>query len=65
MLSIKALFFSMNIIISNFRRNEGESLFQRRGFLDRQIRMEPLVVIDSAKKEAKMAKIIRNIYVYC
>ena len=34
------------------------------GFLDRQIGMEPLV-IDWAKKEAKMARIIRNIHVYC
>ena len=33
-------------------------------FLDRQIGMEPLV-IDWAKEEAKMAKIIRHIYVYC
>ena len=34
------------------------------GFLDRQIGMEPLV-IDWAKKEAKMEKIIWHIYVYC
>ena len=32
--------------------------------LDRQIGMEPLF-IDWAKEEAKMAKIIRHIYVYC
>ena len=32
--------------------------------LDRQIRMEPLV-IDWAKEEAKMARIIRDIHVYC
>ena len=34
------------------------------GFLDRQIGMEPLV-IDWAKEEAKMARILRNIHVYC
>ena len=34
------------------------------GFLDRQIGMEPLV-IDWAKEEAKMAKLIWHIYVYC
>ena len=33
-------------------------------FLDRQIGMEPLV-IDWAKGDAKMAKIVRNIHVYC
>ena len=33
-------------------------------FLDRQTGMEPLV-IDWTKEEAKMAKIIRHIYVYC
>ena len=32
-------------------------------FLDRQIGMEPLI-IDWAKEEAKMAKIIQHIYVY-
>ena len=32
--------------------------------VDRQIGMEPLV-IDLAKEEAKMARIIRNIHVYC
>ena len=32
-------------------------------FLDRQIRMELLV--DWAKEEAKMARIVRNIHVYC
>ena len=32
--------------------------------LDRQIRMEPLVVY-WAKEEAKMAKIVRKIYVNC
>ena len=33
-------------------------------FLDRQIGMEPLV-IDWAKEEAKMARIVRDINVYC
>ena len=33
-------------------------------YLDRQIGMEPLI-INWAKEEAKMAKIIRRIYVYC
>ena len=33
-------------------------------FLDRQIRME-LLVIDWNKEEAEMAKVIRHIYVYC
>ena len=33
-------------------------------FLDRQIGMEPLV-IDWAKEEAKMARIVGNIHVYC
>ena len=33
-------------------------------YLDREIGMGPLV-IDWAKEEAKMAKIIRHIYVYC
>ena len=33
-------------------------------FLDRQIAMEPLVT-DRAKEEAKIARIIRNIHVYC
>ena len=32
-------------------------------FLDMQIGMEPLV-IDWAKEEAKMAKIIQHVYVY-
>ena len=45
--------------------NEGELLFQRRGFLYRRIGMEPLD-IDWAKEKAQMAKIVRNIYVfYC
>ena len=44
--------------------NEREVLFQCGSFSDRQIGMEPLV-IDWAKEEAKMAKIIRHIYVYC
>ena len=35
-------------------------LFHCGGVLDRQIGMEPLV-IDSAKEEAKMAKIIRHL----
>ena len=38
-------------------------LFQCGGFLDRQIGMEPLV-IDWAKEEARMAKIVRKIHVY-
>ena len=37
-------------------------LFQLEGFLDRKIGMEPLV-INWANEEAKMAKIIRHIYV--
>ena len=32
--------------------------------LDRQIGIEPLV-IDWAKEEAKMARIVRDIHVYC
>ena len=47
--------FSINILISNFRNKKEESLFQCGGYLDRQIKMEP-VVIDWAKEEAKMAK---------
>ena len=39
-------------------------LFQCGGFLDRQIGMKSLV-IDWAKEEAKMAKIVRYIHVYC
>ena len=42
------------------RTNEGESLFQCGGFSDRKIGMEPLV-INWAKEEAKMMKIVRNI----
>ena len=41
-----------------------EELFQCGGFLDMQIRMEPLV-IGWAKEEPKMGQIIRHIYVYC
>ena len=33
-------------------------------FLDMQVGMQPLV-IDWAKEESKMAKIIQRIYVYC
>ena len=33
-------------------------------FLDRQIRMAPLV-IDWAEEEAKMARIVRDIHAYC
>ena len=43
---------------------KGKLLFQCGCFLDRQIGMKPLV-IDWAKEEPKMAKIIRHIYVYC
>ena len=43
---------------------EREALFQCGGFLDMQIGMQPLV-IDWAKEEANMAKIIRHIHVYC
>ena len=46
------------------RTNEREALFQWKGILDRQIGMEPLV-INWAKEEAKVAKVIRHIYVYC
>ena len=45
-----------------FRANVGESLFQYGDFLDRQIGMEPLI-IDWAKEETKMAKIVCNIRV--
>ena len=41
-----------------------ELLFQYRGSLDRQLGMEPLVT-GWAKEEAKMAKIVRHIHVYC
>ena len=34
------------------------------GFSDRQIGMEPLVT-DWAKEQAKMARIVRDIHVYC
>ena len=34
------------------------------GFLDRRVGMEP-IVIDLTKEEAKMAKIFRNIHLYC
>ena len=54
----------MNIINSNFKDNEREALFQCGGFLDMEIGMEPLV-IDWAKDEKKMARIVRNIHVYC
>ena len=40
-----------------------ESLFQCGAFSERQIGMEPLV-IDWAKEEAKMAKIVWHIHVY-
>ena len=40
------------------RTNERETLFQCEGFLDMQIGME-LLVIDWAKEEPKMAKIIQ------
>ena len=43
---------------------KGKALFKCEGFLDRQIGIEPLI-IDWAKEEANMAKIIRHIYVYC
>ena len=43
---------------------EMEVVFQCGDFLDRKIGMEPLI-IDWVKEEAKMAKIIRHIYVYC
>ena len=39
---------------------KGEALFQCGGFLDRKIGMEPLV-IDWAKEETKMTKIIQHI----
>ena len=43
---------------------EGKRYSNVEVFLDRQIGIEPLV-IDWAKEEAKVAKIIRHIYVYC
>ena len=46
------------------RTNEREVLFQCGGFVDGQIGMKPLV-IDWAKEEVKMTKLIRYIYVYC
>ena len=48
------------------RTNEWESLFQCKCicFLGKQIGMESLF-IDWAKEEAKMAKIVLNIHVYC
>ena len=54
----------MNIIVNNFQDKwKGIIVIPMcEGFLDRQIEMEPL---DWAKEEAKMAKIIRHIYVYC
>ena len=45
------------------RTNEREALFQCGGFLNMQIGMQPLV-IDWAKEEPNMAKIIRHVYVY-
>ena len=53
--------FSVSIIS---RTNEREALFQCEGSLDMQIGMQTLV-IDCAKEEAKMVKIIWHIYVYC
>ena len=41
-----------------------EALFQCGGLLYRPIGMEPRV-IDWAKEQTKMAKIIRHIYVHC
>ena len=61
-LSIKMLLFNELSIIS--RTNEREASFQCGGFLDMQIGM-PALVIDWVKEEAKMAKIIRDIYVCC
>ena len=59
-------YFSMNTIVKSIisRTNKREALFQREGILDRKIGMEPLV-INWTKEEAKMAKIIRHIHVYC
>ena len=42
----------------------GEFLFQYMYFLDKQIGIESLV-IDWANEEAKMAKVVRNIHVFC
>ena len=44
--------------------NEWESLSQCGGFSERQIGMETLC-IHWAKEEVKMAKIARNIHLYC
>ena len=46
------------------KANERGSSFQCGGLLDRQIGMETLL-IDWAREEAKMAKIVRYIHVYC
>ena len=43
---------------------KGKRYYNVEVFLDRQIGMEPLVT-DWAKEKAKMAKIIRHIYVSC
>ena len=45
------------------RTNQRESLFHCGGFLSWQIRME-LLVIDWVKEEAKMAKIIRYLFMF-
>ena len=43
---------------------KGKRYYNVEVFLERHIGMEPFV-IDWAKEEAKMAKIIRHIYIYC
>ena len=53
-------YFSVNTI----RQIKGNRCPNVEVFLDRQIGIEPLV-IDWAKEEAKMARIVRDIHVYC
>ena len=52
------------VLKSGLKNNWMKKLDRVNRPLGRQIGMEPLV-INWAKEEAKMAKIIRHIYVYC
>ena len=50
--------------LASIKKNRGDKSHRVIVALDRQLGMEPLV-IDWAKGEAKMAKVVRNIQVYC
>ena len=49
--------------LASIQKNRGDKSHRVIVALDRQIGMEPLV-IDWAKEEAKMARIVRDIHVY-